>query len=551
MTRSNLLRAAGLGVAALLVSGLPVLAADNASPAPQIGQAIRFAVSPPLRELAKLPRQEQYGFHLAYPPRRVPKPQAGLVVDTAQHPPATTPSSNYTVGLSWLGVGNGFGSYTVPDAPTDDNMGVGDTQIVQWVNVSFAVFDKSTGATLAGPLEGNTLWSALGGACANDNDGDIIAQWDKKNHRWLLSQPVFSGPPYYSCIAVSTSPDALGSYYLYQYPQGSNFPDYPKFGVWSNGYYQSQNMFQGNNFLGPKLCAYQSSKLLVGDNTALQICFQLSPGDGGAIPADIDSSVPPPGNEDEFFSTIWDPTHMSVYSLHADYTNPNNSFVTGNNGSQLITVPAFTPACNGGYGGDCVPQKGVSDQLEVLGDRALYRIAYWDDTPSPNVTATPPIPPPFQHWFVLTDVQANGGNQAPRWYEFISEQKAVVPTQLSLFQSGTWAPDSSNNRWFGSIARDKVQNVLLGYSISSSAIYPSIAIAGREYTDPLGTFEPEVMVLNGTGSQIGTADRWGDYSAMRIDADGCTFWYTTQFYMVTAQFDWSTQVFNAKFANCH
>jgi len=59
------------------------------------------------------------------------------------------------------------------------------------------------------------------------------------------------------------------------------------------------------------------------------------------------------------------------------------------------------------------------------------------------------------------------------------------------------------------------------------------------------------MVLNGTGSQIGTADRWGDYSAMRIDADGCTFWYTTQFYMVTAQFDWSTQVFNAKFANCH
>ena len=365
----------------------------------------------------------------------------------------------------------------------------------------------------------------------------------------MLSQNVFSGPPYYTCIAVSTSPDALGSYYLYQYPQGNNFPDYPKIGIWSNGYYQTENMFQGNNFLGPKLCAYDSSKLLVGDSSAVQICFQLSPGDGGTLPADIDSTVPPPSSEDEFFTTVWDPTHISLYSLHPDYANPNNSTVTGNNGSQLLTVPAFTPACNGQYGGACVPQEGVTDRLDVLGDRMMYRFVYWDDNPPVSVNATPPIPLPQQHWYLNHDTTASGGNEAPRWYELVAPQHSVPVTSLSLFQSGTYSPDS-NYRWMASIARDKKYNILLGYSVSSATIYPSIGIAGRILTDPLGTLESEVTVKSGTGSQPDTANRWGDYSAMRIDSDGCTFWYTTEYYMTTATFNWSTQIASARFANC-
>ena len=64
-------------------------------------------------------------------------------------------------------------------------------------------------------------------------------------------------------------------------------------------------------------------------------------------------------------------------------------------------------------------------------------------------------------------------------------------------------------------------------------------------------WEPETLVVGGTGSQPDTSNRWGDYSAMRIDQDGCTFWYTTEYYKVTASFDWSTQIASAKFANCN
>ena len=70
-------------------------------------------------------------------------------------------------------------------------------------------------------------------------------------------------------------------------------------------------------------------------------------------------------------------------------------------------------------------------------------------------------------------------------------------------------------------------------------------------SDPPGTLEPEVSVIAGTGSQPDTANRWGDYSAMRLDPDGCTFWYTTEYYMVTQRFDWSTQIANIRFAGCH
>jgi Golgi nucleoside diphosphatase len=53
-----------------------------------------------------------------------------------------------------------------------------------------------------------------------------------------------------------------------------------------------------------------------------------------------------------------------------------------------------------------------------------------------------------------------------------------------------------------------------------------------------------------TGSQTGTSHRWGDYSSMTIDADGCTFWYVNQYYTTTTTFAWSTRVASLKFNNC-
>src|SRR5205807_7578656 len=66
-------------------------------------------------------------------------------------------------------------------APPDTNASVGATRVVQWVNESFAVFDKLTGALLLGPRAGNSIWAGFGGGCETNNDGDPIIQYDKRS----------------------------------------------------------------------------------------------------------------------------------------------------------------------------------------------------------------------------------------------------------------------------------------------------------------------------------------------------------------------------------
>jgi hypothetical protein len=151
-----------------------------------------------------------------------------------------------------------------------------------------------------------------------------------------------------------------------------------------------------------------------------------------------------------------------------------------------------------------------------------------------------------QSWLVSHSVTA-GSSVGERWYEF---QAPEGSTGLSVYQQGTFAPDSSY-RWMGSIAMDQNQDIALGYSLSSSSLFPSIDYTGRVPTDALGTMETEASIVAGTGSQTDTSNRWGDYTSMALDAaDGCTFWYTNQYYMVTASFDWSTRLASFKFANC-
>ena len=537
-----------LALVALVVCSLPLAAQD------QVKHPVAFAVSEPLGELAKQPQAPQYGFHEANPVRRVPKRFAGegQVVDPVEQSSINGPEANYSVIANFLGVGNGFPNYSVPDAPPDTNMAVGDTQIVQWVNTSYTVCSKTSPYTCGAAIEGNTLWNKLGGVCAANNDGDIIAQWDAQAHRWLLTQNVFAGS-YGVCVAISTTNDATGSYYLYEYPVlNGGFPDYPKWGVWVNNYGETWNNFGpgAGGFVGPVLCAYNRTKMLAGDKTAEQICHQYTSSEDSLLPADIDSPTAPPSGEDQFaIGSVGDVdnSHLSLYSVHIN--NPANwtagATFTGDSNSQLIPIATFTPSCNGGYGGACVPQKGITDKADSLGDRLMYRFAYWNDGSSGD-----------QHWFVNFDVTASGNQGGVRWMEITAAESAVAPTALSVFQQGTYAPDGTW-RWMGSLTRDKAGDILLGYSEScgttcpnGTPTYPSIYVAGRTPSDAAGTLESELQLVAGAGSQPDTSNRWGDYSAMRIDQDGCTFWYTQEYYKTTTQFDWSTQVGSFTFAGC-
>src|SRR5439155_1147651 len=106
-------------------------------------------------------------------------------------------------------------------------------------------------------------------------------------------------------------------------------------------------------------------------------------------------------------------------------------------------------------------------------------------------------------------------------------------------------------RWMASAAMDNVGNIGVGYRLPGATMNPAIAYTGRAVNDPLNTLQAETLLIQGTGSQLPTLSRWGDYSSMFVDpSDDCTFWYTTEYLTANGTWNWHTRIGTFKFANC-
>jgi hypothetical protein len=502
---------------------------------PEVNAAVNHDVSPPLRGMSsQSPGAEK---HQEKPLRSYP----GSASNNVQPDPALQSSAGpviaVTNGLNIPGVGNGDYGFSPNAAPPDTNGAVGATQYVQWVNESFAVFDKTTKTIVPGfPKAGNTLWQGFGGGCEANNDGDPIVQYDKIDKRWVLTQFSVTNPAtygYLQCVAVSTSSDATGSYYRYAFSYGaSQFNDYPKLGVWPDGYYITFNIFNnGQTFAGSKLCAYDRSKMLTGA-AASQQCFQLSTSYGGVLPSDLDGTIAPPAGAPNYMMNFGN-NSLNLWKFHVDWNTPANSTLTG---PTSIGVAAFSPACSGG--GTCIPQPGTSQKLDSLADRLMYRLAYRRFADGHESLLV-------NHSITVSSTNKRNSVTGVRWYELRN-----LSGGATVYQQGTYSPDSTS-RWMGSIAMDKLGNIALGYSASSSSVYPSIRFTGRVPGDTLGTMEAENSIITGGGSQLTNLSRWGDYSAMTVDpADDCTFWYTSEYLKSSGTFNWSTRIASFKLPGC-
>ncbi|GAC1633174.1 MAG: hypothetical protein NVS9B10_28320 [Nevskia sp.] len=454
------------------------------------------------------------------------KPAPGSSAAASSPTGVSGPLVATTAGLNFAGLGQGDYGFNVNSAPPDTTGAVGATQFVQWVNTSLSVFNKSNGALVLGPINGSQIFANLGGRCASTNDGDPIVAYDKAASRWVLTQFVATSP-YLQCVAVSRTSDATGAYNLYAFTL-PNFGDYPKLSVWPDAYYISFNVFGTTSFLGARACAYDRAKMLTGA-VATQVCFQLSTAYGGLLPADLDGAAVPPAGSPNYFVNFGTAS-LNVWRFHADFVTPANSTFTG---PTAVSVPAFTTAC--GSSGTCIPQPGTTNRLDSLSDRLMFRLAYRNRAGTESL-------------LVNHSVRVGSSSSSPtgvRWYEL-----HIASQTPSLYQSGTYSPDSTH-RWMGSIGMDKVGNIAVGYSASSSSVYPSIRYTGRAPGDALGTLQAENTIIAGSGSQNGSLHRWGDYSTLSIDpVDDCTFWYTQEYGFSLGSFNWKTRIASFKFPTC-
>ncbi len=513
---------------------LALLGAALIVPGPLWGQAMEVSaavhhdVSPPLISMSPMAaRLDQHRKPLRLLPLKVGQVRPDPVLQTSSGPLVGT-----TSGLNFAGVGNGDYGFAPNAAPPDTNGAVGATQYVQWVNESFAVFDKTTGSLVAGPTAGNTLWSGFGGGCESNNDGDPIVKYDRIAGRWVFTQFSVSTTPYLQCVAVSTTSDATGTYNRYSFNYGNTqFPDYPKMGVWPDAYYISFNIFNnGTTFAGAKLCAYDRSAMTAG-TAATQVCFQLSSSFGGLLPSDLDGATAPPAGAPNAFVNFGS-NSLNIWRFHVDFATPGNSTLTG---PINVPVAAFAAACSGG--GTCIPQPNTRQKLDSLADRVMYRFAYRNPAGGERAVV---------NHSVTVGTSKRNSTVGVRWYQ-LGNLTSGTPT---VVQQGTFSPDATF-RWMGSIAMDKVGDIALGYSASSSSVFPSLRFTGRVPTDPLGTMEAENVIKAGAGSQLPNLSRWGDYSAMSVDpVDDCTFFYTNEYLKSSGTFNWSTQIASFKFPSC-
>jgi PKD repeat protein len=485
-----------------------------------------FDISKPLRDVKPIPpgvRERSWKNKLI-------KNHEGFLKDMKNRPDMIGPDpvlqdaltgsrSEPNINQNFPGVSNLSGV-----APPDTDGDVGPNHYFQMINLVFAIWDKE-GNMLMGPADNQTIWEGFddGQPFDNANDGDPIVLYDEQADRWMVSQFAVntSNNKFYELIAISVSPDPTGEWYRYAF-EFDKMPDYPKFGIWPDGYYFTVNQFTNGQFwAGAGIAVVDRDAMISGEEDATMVFFDLGSSYGSLLPSDFDGNTFPPEGSPNYCVNLGS-NFLRLWEVTVDWDNVDNSTVAY---TQTIPVESFS---NSNIN---VRQPGTGQTLVTLSDRLMYRLQYRN----------------FGDYEVMLtnhSVNAGGGRAGVRWYEL-----RRTDGDWSVYQQGTYAPDDGESRWMGSVAMNDNGDIAVGYSVSSTNTYPSIRFAGQTSGAPegLGVLDiAETSILEGTQSQTGVG-RWGDYAMMSVDpSDGQAFWFTTEY--SNGGWNWKTQIASFSFA---
>jgi hypothetical protein len=479
----------------------------TASLTPKVIEAEQFSISQPLRDMVSAStistnaeKRKSDRKKIDYPDKETALPKGP---DNAWQKEMGTSSVKWNPTTNFYGIFEGEygGSYgTPPDTQGD----VGPNHYFQVVNTSYKIWDKE-GNSLVGPLPLSTIWSVFSPGPLSDP----IVLYDEIADRWFVS--IFEkDSPHRVFIAVSTSPDPTHSFYLWSYPWDGQ-PDYAKYGIWRDGYYFGYN----NGTCVYDVGVYDRSAMIAGNTNPAVVSFDNPHSTYGycILPFDNDGDFALSGKSGQFihfYDDAWPASitdQLWIYTLSVNWSNPLSSTFAR---TQTINVTPFDSDM-GPYSVG-VSQPGTTQKLATVSNQMMYRAQYRKFDTHETIVCCHTV-----------DVD-NTDHAGIRWYEL-----RRTSGNWWVYQESTYAPDA-NSRFMASIAMNGLGDMALGYSVASSAVYPSIRYTGRKVSDPLNIMAiPEGEIVKGYYSQTGI-DRWGDYSCMSVDpSDDTHFWYTNEF----------------------
>ncbi|MFI5167375.1 MAG: hypothetical protein ACHQQS_12180 [Thermoanaerobaculales bacterium] len=434
--------------------------------------------------------------------------------------------------------------------PPDDNGAVGKLYYVQTTNLTLGIYDKGTGALKYSNSLANFFAAGnTGTSCDTEQRSDPVALYDAAVDRFIitdLSTVDDNVGPWTECLAVAKTSDPIaGGWNFYAVGSGNAgageltnrwLNDYPKLGVWPDGYYMMADMYDTvlcpvpgcqpgdiwhSSFKTVRVWAFDRTAMLAG-NPMTPISFDVG-GVYAMVPTNMTNpnGAPPAGRVNFFGAADYltppaTSTKIHIYKFHSDFAIPANSTFTGPND---VTVPSYEAPTV------APPMPGSNMVLDTLGPRLMYQFQYR------NFGGTESL------WGLHT---VNGPNNfcVTRWYQFDVTGGVIAAAPV---QSGTTANGDSSHRWLGHLATDQFGNMALEYSDSSSSVgfEPGVRYNGRLVTDGAGTLGSEATLFTGPGvfasctpnpGETTCGARWGDYSSVEVDpVDDCTFWFTNEY----------------------
>jgi hypothetical protein len=392
--------------------------------------------------------------------------------------------------------------------PPDNGLAVGPNHVVEMVNSSGTIWNKSGGDPIQ-LFDLNKFF--LVPSTYSFSDPRVL--YDQLSQRWFASGVAFVTPSYGSLIviAVSKDSDPTGTWFQYSADNSSNVThDQPKFGVSDDKFVISWNDFlSAQSFQGASTWIFEKSQMVAGSTSVNGAALGPDSTKAALVPAVQLSSGSPAyiayNNSD--CSTLGCNKGSPTFGLIVITGTPLGGNLAVNESDPAIAATSQPPNAD---------QPGLPASIATNDDRFLT--AVWEN----GVL-----------WTGGNDACIPAGDSATRPCSRLIQVLTAGSTinqsfDIASFGSGLYYP---------AFAMDAGGSMYVVYNISSSTQNVGVRITGQPAAAPIQSVASARTIMAGETTYnmnpcFGTAgaSRWGDYAGAAIDPQNPTdVWVASEY----------------------